>query len=162
MDKEYDRLIKADILYEIDHSEWVSPVVHVPKSDQSIRVCGDYKAVNELIETDGYKLPSVQDLFTKLANEGQPKVFSVLDLSGAFNQLLLDEESAKLLVINTHCGLLATKRLCFGVKTAPSIFQATMDKILSGVNNVVCFIDDVLIATDNVDQHINVCTQGSV
>ena len=156
VEKEYDRLIQADILHEIDHSEWASPAVHVPKSDQSIRVCGDYKAVNELIENDGYKLPTAQDLFTKLVEEGSPKVFSVLDLSGAFNQLFLDEESAKLLVINTHRGLLATKRLCFGVKTAPSIFQATMDKILSGVSNVVCFIDDVLIATDDVDQHMSV------
>ena len=72
VEKEYDRLITSDILYEIDHSDWASPVVHVPKADHSIRVCGDYKAVNELIESDGYKLPTAQDMFTKLADEGQP------------------------------------------------------------------------------------------
>ena len=155
-EREYDRLIKADILYEVEHSNWASPAVHVPKADKSIRVCGDYKAVNELIEDDGYKLPTTQDLFVELARDGQPKVFSVLDLVGAFNQLFLDEESAKLLVINTHRGLLATKRLCFGIKTAPSIFQATMDKILSGLEHVFCYIDDVLIATNTIEEHMTV------
>ena len=46
---------------------------------------------------------------------------------------------AKILVLNTNRGLLATKRLCFGVKTAPSIFQATMDKMLSGLDHVFCY-----------------------
>ena len=49
-------------------------------------------------------------------------MFTVLDLSGAFNQLLLDEEAAKLLDLNTHKGLLATKRLTYGVKVAPAQF----------------------------------------
>ena len=157
--KEYERLIKSDILYDVDHSDWASPAVHVQKGDKSIRVCGDFKAVNELIEDDGYKLPTSQDLFAKLAQNGQPKVFSVLDLKGAFNQLFLDEESAKILVLNTNRGLLATKRLCFGVKTAPSIFQATMDKMLSGLDHVFCYVDDVLIATNNLAHHLEVLRQ---
>ena len=86
-------------------------------------MCGDFKAVNELIEDNGYKLPTSQDLFAKLAQNGQPKVFSVLDLKGAFHQLFRDEESAKILVLNTNRGLLVTKRLCFGVKTADHQFS---------------------------------------
>jgi hypothetical protein len=80
--------------------------------------------VNELIEDDGYKLPTIQDLFSKITPPGsKPSVFSKIDLAGAFNQLMLDDESAKVLVLNQQ-GLLATKRLSFGVKTAPAIFQA--------------------------------------
>ena len=45
----YDKLIKADVLYPRSNSRWASPVVHVQKTDGSIRVCGDYKAVNKLI-----------------------------------------------------------------------------------------------------------------
>ena len=86
-------------------------------------------------------------------------MFSLLEnlLAGAFNQSLLDEESAKLLVINTHRGLLATKRLCFGEKNCTIYFPRLLwIKFCLQVNNVVCFIDDVLIATDNVDQHMSV------
>ena len=157
VEQEYDRLVEADILYPVDHSHWATPVVNVSKADGSIRVCGDYKAVNQLIEDDPYKLPSIQDLFAKLAQEGtSPKVFSVLDLTGAFNQLLLDEEASKILVLNTHKGLLGTKRLTFGVKVAPAKFQECMDKILSGISKVFCYIDDILIATDSVEEHMAV------
>lgn len=63
VEKEFDRLIQADILYPVSHSNWASPLVHVPKADGSIRVCGDSKALNERIADDVYKLPNVQDLF---------------------------------------------------------------------------------------------------
>ena len=48
--------MQSDILYPVSSSKWTGPVVHVPKSDGSIRVCRDYKAINECIEYDVYKL----------------------------------------------------------------------------------------------------------
>ncbi len=159
VEKEYERLIESDIWYPVSYNKWASPVVHVPKADGGIRVCGDYKAVNEAIESDGYKLPNVEDMFAKMCNSGDtPKVFSVLDLSGAFNQLLLDE-SSELLVLNTHKGLMGTKRLCFGVKTASTVFQATMDKILNGIDHVLCRVDDILVATATVEENLRVLKQ---
>ena len=46
-----------------------------------------------------------------------------------------------------------TKRLCSGVKTAPAQFQAAMDKILVGIDGVFCYIDDILIIFNTVEQH---------
>jgi hypothetical protein len=128
VNREYDRLVEAGILYPLEFSDWASPVVVVPKTNDKIRICGDYRRMNVCIEGESNKLPNVQDMF---ANLGCPKVFSVLDLRSAFNQLILDDDSAKLLVVDTHRGLFGTKRLAFGVKTAPSLFQGAMDKILS-------------------------------
>ena len=154
VDEEYDRLIANNILYPVDYSHWGTPVVCVQKADGEIRICGDYKQVNQRITSDGYKLPNIQDLLAKLTQGNQPKVFSCLDLSGAFNQLLLDEEAAKVLVLNTHRGLLATKRLTYGVKVAPAQFQAAIDKILAGIPNVTSYIDDVLVATRDEQEHL--------
>lgn len=131
--------------------------MHVPKSQGSVRVCGDYKAVNALIQDDGYKLPNIQDMFAKITQKGsQPRVYSVIDLAGAFNQLYLDKESVDLLVLNTCKGLMGTKRLCFGIKTAPAQFQATMDKILVGIEGVLCYVDDILVVTNSVEEHMRV------
>ena len=119
--------------------------MNVPKmknSKMSVRVCGDYKLVNATIEDDKYNLPTAEDLFANLGHKGKnPTVFSILDLSGAFNQLEVDEKSAPLLTLNTYKGLYKTRRLADGVKTAPSVFQATMDNILVGIKNVTCFVD---------------------
>ena len=148
VEKEYNRLVQADILYPVSHSDWASPVVHVPKTDGSIRVCGDYKAVNERIDDDIYKLPNVQDMFAMLSQDGStPDTFSVIDLASAFSQLFLDNKSSELLTINTRKGLFRSKRLCFGVKTATAQFQRVMDTILSGIKGVMVRVDDILVAT---------------
>ena len=95
VEKEYDRLVESDILFPVSSSNWASPVVHVPKSDGSLRVCGDYNAINERIEDDVYKLPNIQDMFALLSQNGAvPDTFSVIDLASASNELFLDEESS--------------------------------------------------------------------
>ena len=81
-------LTESDILYLVSSTSWASPVVHVPKSDGSLRVCGNYKAINERID-DVYILPNIQDMFALLSqnNGAVPDTFSVIDLASAFHQL---------------------------------------------------------------------------
>ena len=148
-------------MYPVSHSSWASPVVHVPKADGSIRVCGDYKALNDRIDDDSYKLPNVQDMFAMLSQDGStPDTFSVIDLASAFNQLFLDDESSELLTINTRKGLFRSKRLCFGVKTATAQFQRVMDAILSGIKGVMVRVDDILVATSGgVSAHMEILKQ---
>ena len=108
----------------------------VPKRDGGVHLCGDYKVtVNPALDVDKYSIPRPEDLFATLAGG---KYFSTIDLSHAYNQLPLDVESRKFLTINTHRGLFQYTRLPFGVASAPSIFQKTMDTILQGIDGVIC------------------------
>ena len=103
-----------------------------------------------------YPLPTADDIFAKLANG---KYFSKIDLSSAYLQLALTEESKDKLTINTPKGLYQYERLLFGVSTAPSIFQSIMDRVLQGLNGVCCFLDDILISTDSLENHVTMLTQ---
>jgi len=159
VEEELDRLEAAGVWQRVTgDSEWASPTVNVPKmknGKMTVRICGDYKRLNQAIEDDKYPLPTAQDLFVKLAHKGKkPTVFSILDLSGAYNQLAVSSDTAPLLTLNTHKGMYRPRRLAYGVKTAPAIFQATMDHILSGVNNVICYLDDILIIGESKEEHI--------
>ena len=58
-----------------------------------------------------------------------------------------------MLTINRHKGLFRIERLNFGVSSAPAIFQSVMARVLSGVKNVVCYLDDILISTRPVEEH---------
>lgn len=94
-------------------------VVTVPKADKTFRICGDYKvSINQCMEEQTYPLPNTEDLFSTVAGGTS---FSTLDLSHAYQQPLLDEESENYLTINTHKGLYKFHRLSYGVSSAPTI-----------------------------------------
>ena len=61
----------------------------------------------------------------------------------------MEEESKKLLTINTHKGLFQYNQLVFGVASAPAIWQQAMDQILEGIPHVKCILDIIISgATD--------------
>ena len=98
------------------------------KNEGTVRVCGDYKLTeNKVSKTDMYPLLKIEELF---ASPSGGQMFTKLDLSHAYLQVPLAEESQKYLFINTHKGLYVYKRLPFGVAAAPAVFQCIMDNIL--------------------------------
>ena len=66
--------------------------------------------------------------------------------------MLLDEDSSKLVVINTQQGLYRYTRLPFGVALA---LQRAMDSILQEMSHVMCFIDDIFITGVTEVEHDN-------
>ena len=152
VDREIERLQLEGVIKKVESCEWASPIVCVPKRNGSIRICVDFKvSVNPVLIYKPYPLPNAEDLFATLAGG---KIFSKLDLSNAYQQLELTEENQKYLTINTHKGVYAYQRLTFGIATAPSIFQAVMDQILQGMANVVCYLDDIRIASRTEEEHL--------
>lgn len=100
-----------------------------------------------------HPLPRVEELFSKL-NGGT--LFTKLDFSPGYNQLVLDEESRKLVAISTHRGVYLMNRLPFGITPASGIFQREIERILQGIPNVVNFIDEILITGKNEMKHFNI------
>ncbi|XP_029826983.2 uncharacterized protein LOC115312227 [Ixodes scapularis] len=136
-------LKEAGILTPVDSSEFASPIVPVVKKNGDIRICGDYKStINPCLEVDNYPLPRIEEMFATLAGG---KFFSKLDLSKAYLQLEMHPAARKYLTINTQLGLFQVNRLPFGIASAPSIFQRTMDQVLQGLPQTTCYLDDILV-----------------
>ena len=81
------------------------------------------------------------------------KVFSKIDLSEAYLQIPVEENSSKLLCINTHRGLYKFDRLVFGIKVAPAIFQQVMDTMLGGFDFTFVYLDDIVICSKTKELH---------
>lgn len=140
---ELDRLVKKGILIQVKNSEWASPMVVVPKSNEEVRLCIDCKVtINRFIETEHYPIPKIEDIFASLSFA---RVFCVIDLRGAYQQIVVSEASQHYLTMNTIFGLYRYTRLPFGVASAPSIFQEKMERMLAGLEGVFCYLDDILI-----------------
>lgn len=151
IEKELDKMVADGVAEKVSHSDWATPVVAVPKPDGSVRLCGDYKVtVNPSLQVDQHPLPKPQDIYATL-NGG--KVFSKLDLSKAYQQVELDEESQHIITITTHKGLYRMYRLPFGIASAPAIFQSIMDKLLAGIPGVCVYLDDILISAPDHATH---------
>ena len=120
LEQELDQLQSEGIISPVEFTEWAAPIVPVMKQDGSVRICGDYKStVNQVSKLDNYPIPKTEYL---LATLGGGNKFTKLDMSQAYQQLLLDEDSKKYTTINTHKGLYQYNRLPFGVSSAPGIF----------------------------------------
>ena len=107
--------------------------------------------VNAVAPCDSYPLPWTEDIFATLRG-GQK--FSKLDLSHAYQQLELDEETQELLTVNTHRGLYQPTRLQFGVHSATGIFQREMDKRLKDIPFCKVRVDDILISGHDDASHL--------
>ena len=76
-----------------------------------------------------------------------------MDLSEVYLQVKVDEECSKLLTINTHKGLFKLNCLPFGLKVAPSLFQQVMDTMLAGLEFGRAYQHDILLRSENNEQH---------
>ncbi|CAI6377455.1 unnamed protein product [Macrosiphum euphorbiae] len=146
------RLEKLGVISQVESSEWGSPLVPILKSDGKIRLCVDYKVtVNKFVQDVKYPLPRIEEIFQKVS---KGKKFSKIDLSEAYNQLELDEESSKILTWSTHKGLFKIHRLPYGVAPASAIFQKLIEQLFQGHEGVANFLDDIIITGQNNREHL--------
>ena len=149
--EELNKMVNDGVLEKVDYSNWATPIVPVRKPSGEVRVCGDYKiTINPVLKVKEHPLPTSDELLQTL-NGGEK--FSKLDMSSAYQQVQLDENSREYLTINSHLGLFRYTRLAFGVSSATAIFQELMEKILSGLEGVAVFVDDIIVTGKDDNDH---------
>ncbi|XP_041375645.1 uncharacterized protein K02A2.6-like [Gigantopelta aegis] len=146
VESELERLEQSGVLSKVEFTEWAAPIVPVVKTDGRVRICGDFKViVNPVLQDITYPLPKIEDNFAKLAG-GQ--YFTKIDLTRAYLQMEVEEDSKKYLTVNTHKGLYRYNRLPFGIKTAPAIWQRTIEQVLQGISGTEVLLDDIVVTDE--------------
>ena len=107
--------------------------------------------MNQALQPDLYPLHSVEDLFAALAGG---TVFSKLDLSHTYQQIRLNEDSKKFMTNTIQQGLFQYERLPFRMKTAPVLFQRTMETLLRDLPYICVYIDDILVTGTDEQNHL--------
>lgn len=149
IDREIDHLLKLGII-EPSTSPWSSPVIPVPKKDGSVRLCVDFRGVNEHTLQDTYPIPRVDDLLAKVSAK---QFLTTLDLTKGYHQVPLTQETKEKTAFVCHRGKFQYTRLPFGLKNAPAHFQRQMDQTLQGTS-AEAYIDDIVLAHDTWEEHI--------
>jgi hypothetical protein len=146
--EELERLVKEDVLHHLDYSDYAVPIVPVSKPNGKVRICGDFKQLNQQISVDQHPLPTLNELLEKLQGA---TCFAKIDLADAYLQIELDEEAKKLCVINTPFGLFGYNRMCFGLASSPAQFQRCMDTMTANLPGVAAYLDDIICSGKTSD-----------
>ena len=106
---------------------------------------------------DAYPIPRIDESLSKL---GDAKFFTTLDLGSAFWQVPLQKKDREKTGFACELGLYQWKRIPFGLCNATATFQRLMAQALTRVtkkyvNLVMCYVDDVVIATPTLEDHID-------
>ena len=143
-------------LVEPARSPFASAIVMAKKKGNELRLCIDFRALNEMTVKDAYPLPRIDLTMQKL---GVARYFSSLDMGSAFWQIPLKEEDRHKTAFVTEMGQYMWTRMPFGLCNATATFQRMMAKIFENVlmrfgSLVLCYVDDIIIATDTIDDHV--------
>lgn len=151
--QEVERQVKellARGLIQPSHSAWSSPVIFVRKKTGELRMCVDYRALNQKTVKDKYPLPRIDDLFDKLPGA---TVFSSLDLQSGYHQIRIASEDVPKTAFSTPLGLFEFRVLAFGLTNAPAAFQREMNRVFQGLNFVLVYLDDILVSSKTAEEH---------
>ncbi len=141
----------ANIIRESD-SPYASPIVIVKKKDGSIRLCIDYRKLNNQTIKDAYALPNIEETFSALTGS---KWFSVMDLKSGYYQVEVEEEDKPKTAFVTPMGFWEFNRMPQGVTNAPSTFQRVMEKCMGTLHpkEVLVFLDDLIVFSKSLEEH---------
>jgi hypothetical protein len=149
--KQIDELLEKGYIRP-STSPWVAPVLFVEKKDGTKRMCIDYRALNEVSIKNKYPLPRIEDLFDQLRGAS---VFSKIDLRSVYHQLRIRPADIPKTTFITKYGLYEFMVMSFGLTNAPAYFMYLMNSVFMDYLDkfVVVFIDDILIYSQNEQEH---------
>ncbi|GBG58794.1 hypothetical protein CBR_g194 [Chara braunii] len=141
---------------------WSFPVVLVPKKNGSVRICIDYRKLNDITIKDVYPLPRIDDLLDAI---GCANYFSKFDIRHGFHHILVKEEDRPKTAFVLFEGTWQWVRCPMGMCNAPATFQRAMNvtfqnfvkktRLTQGMINfcVIVYMDDILVYSDTFHEH---------
>lgn len=134
-------------------SPWSAPVVIVYRNGKA-RFCVDYRKLNAVTIADEFPIPRQSEILAALSGA---QVLSSLDALSGFTQMEIDQDDVEKTAFRTHRGLFHFKRMPFGLRNGPSIFQRTMQAILAPYLWLftLVYIDDIMVYSKTYEEHIS-------
>lgn len=142
-----DEMERRDVTMKVtEPTKFVSQLSVVEQKDK-LRLCIDPTDLNKYIKRRHHPLKTFEDVSSQLAGS---RYYRKFDCHKGFWQIKLAPESYKLTTFATPWGRYCFKRMPFGIKSAPEVYQQLMEDVMSGLENVIVSADDILVYSSDL------------
>ena len=117
--EEIDKLLDIGFIYPVPFSEWVSPIVIVPKKNGKICICQDFRALNKATKKDYFLLSFIDAILDAVAGH---ECYSFLDGFSGYNQVRIAQENQVKTTFTMDWGTFAFRVMLFELCNAPATF----------------------------------------
>ncbi|UTT92489.1 hypothetical protein NDA17_003426 [Ustilago hordei] len=140
------------------HLELIEGVLFVPKKDGGLRLCVDYRGLNEITVKNRAPLPLIEEQLFLLR---KARIYTKLDLRAAYNLIRIAKGDEWKTAFGTQLGLYEYLVMPFGLANAPAHFQSFINDIFRDIIGiyVVVYLDDFLIFSDTEEVHVKHVTE---
>ena len=128
------------------NSKYNSPVFVVPKKEPGqFRFVQDFRKLNQNSLDDKYCMKDVSECIGEIGRAGST-IFSTLDLTSGFWQMPLDKASREYTAFTIPgMGQFEWLVSAMGLKSCPAAFQRLVELAMRGLDNVIVYIDDLIL-----------------
>ena len=148
--EEIEKLLEIGFIYPMLYSEWVSPIVTVPKKSGKIRICQDFRKPNKTTKKDYFPLSFMDAILDAMAGH---QCFSFLDDFSSYSQIQNALEDQLKTTFTTNWGIFASMVMLFGLCNAPATFQRVMTVAFQVLLQkfMEIFLDDFCVYGNKID-----------
>ena len=135
------------------NSPWSAPIVVVRKPDNSIRLCVDYRQLNNITVKDAFPMPRIDDAIDAMSGA---RYFTTIDLASGYWQVGMDKDARRKSAFVTPFGFYEWTCIPFGLCNAPATFQRLMNAVLGDLIPSTClvYLDDIIVFSRTFKEHL--------
>ncbi|KAL0287354.1 UNVERIFIED_CONTAM: Transposon Tf2-12 polyprotein [Sesamum calycinum] len=139
---------------KVKYPMWTSSIILVRMKNGKIRVCVDFRDLNNACPKDDFPLPIVELMID--ATTGH-EALSFMDGSSGYNQIRMAPTDEELTAFRTPKGIYCYKIMPFGLKNVGATYQRAMQKIFDDMlhKNVECYVDDLVVKSKKQENHFH-------
>lgn len=159
LNEKENQLLKETLTRLIDReqirpstSDYGARVLFVKKQDGTMRMCIDYRDLNENTVKNRCPIPNMAEMRDRVRGA---KIFSKVDLRDGYYNIRVHEDSVTKTAFRTRFGLFEFLVMPFGLTNAPAVFSALMNRVFGDLFDVsvVSYLDDLIIFSNTVEEH---------
>ncbi|TYK28162.1 uncharacterized protein E5676_scaffold289G00760 [Cucumis melo var. makuwa] len=150
---EVNKLIEAGFIREVKYPTWIANIVPVRKKNGQLRVCVDFRDLNNACPKDDFPLPITEIMVD--ATTGH-EALSFMDGSSGYNQIRMTLSDEEMTAFRTPKGIYCYKVMPFGLKNVGATYQRVMQKVFDDMLHkyVECYVDDLVVKSKRRQDHL--------